>query len=111
MSTLTVIDVLGYVGAASISCCMMPQTYKVCKTRSAKDISTRTLSLQIVGNACFFVFGALSDPPVPQVCACSGTVLLCVAIIAGTKAALGSSACRDADATLSFSSVAGTGVA
>ena len=80
-----VIEALGYAGAALICCCMLPQVHKVFTTRSATDISARTLGLQIMGNACFVSFGVLSDPPVPQVCVCSGTVLLCVSAIAFMK--------------------------
>jgi len=80
-----VVEVLGYAGAALICCCMLPQVHKVFTTRSATDISAQTLGLQIMGNACFVSFSVLSDPPVSQVCVCSGTVLLCVTAIAFMK--------------------------
>ena len=86
--TVVVVEALGYAGAALISCCMLPQVHKVFTTRSANDISDRTLGLQIMGNACFVSFSVLSDPPVPQVCVCSGTMLLCVSAIASMKAYL-----------------------
>ncbi|MAB86823.1 MAG: hypothetical protein CML51_05935 [Rhodobacteraceae bacterium] len=95
--TVVVVAALGYVGAASICCCMLPQVHKVFSTRSAKDISARTLGMQIMGNACFVLFSVLSDPPVPQVCVCSSTVLLCVSAIASMKAYLTIKGVDDSD--------------
>ena len=95
--TVVVVEALGYAGAALISCCMLPQVHKVVTTRSATDISARTLGLQIMGNTCFFLFSVLSDPPVPQVCVCSGTMLLCVSTIAFMKVYLAIQVVDDSD--------------
>jgi len=55
---------LGFLAAFFITIANLPQTYKMIRTRSAKDISTLTYVFLVIGNAAWLIYGIIrSDMP------------------------------------------------
>lgn len=50
-------DSLGYVGGGFMSLCLIPQIFKTCQTRSAKDISYTWQFCSITGLVMVFAYG------------------------------------------------------
>ncbi|MBD3583842.1 SemiSWEET family sugar transporter [Flavobacterium selenitireducens] len=52
---------LGLVAAFFITVANFPQTFKMIRTGSAKDISTMTYLLLVIGNAAWLVYGIIKE--------------------------------------------------
>lgn len=57
-------DAIGYVGGVLTCSAMVPQVYRVYKTRSAQDISYAMLIMTIVGQLFWIVHGIVNRDPV-----------------------------------------------
>ena len=57
-------DAIGYVGGMLTCSAMVPQVYRVYKTRSAQDISYAMLIMTIVGQLFWIIHGIISKDPV-----------------------------------------------
>ena len=57
-------DAIGYVGGILTCSAMVPQVYRVYKTRSAQDISYTMLIMTIVGQLFWIVHGIIGKDPV-----------------------------------------------
>lgn len=72
---------LGLVAAFFITVANLPQTYKMIRTRSVKDISTMTYALLVVGNAAWLAYGIIRND-LPLIIGNSISTVTCIAILA-----------------------------
>lgn len=52
-------NIVGYTASFSSICVSLPQTYKILKTKSAKDLSYLSLTLNILSNSIWCGYGLL----------------------------------------------------
>lgn len=77
------IDVLGYVGGGLLGIQLIPQIYKVVKTRRSEDISVVFLALNFTGLSLMSIYGVLDhNPPiyVPTMVSTVNTIILYVCV-------------------------------
>lgn len=73
------VELLGYSGGILLSLQLIPQIFQIIKTRSAKDLSTCFLCINLVGLSCTCIFGILQDNPplyIPLIFSITVTVLI-----------------------------------
>lgn len=81
-------SILGYIGGSILAVQLIPQIIKVCRKKSAQDISFITLFLNITGGSLVIAYGILiSQPPVYATVICSMScniiLLLCKSVLDG----------------------------
>jgi len=74
------IQIIGLVAAVLTTAANIPQTYKIIKTKSTKDISVLTYSMLIVGFILWVVYGVIRED-YPVLIANSISVLVCSTIL------------------------------
>lgn len=74
------IQVIGLSAAAVTTAANIPQTYKIIKTKSAKDISVVTYSMLLAGFVLWVVYGFIRED-YPVLIANSISVLVCSTIL------------------------------
>lgn len=58
-------EILGYAAALFTTAANIPQTYKIIKTRSTKDISTLTFTILFIGLVLWLIYGiSKNDLPI-----------------------------------------------
>jgi len=74
------IQIIGLTAAVLTTAANIPQTYKIVKTKSTKDISTVTYSMLIVGFVLWVAYGIMRED-YPVLIANSISVLVCATIL------------------------------
>lgn len=74
------IQIIGLSAAVLTTAANIPQTYKMIKTKSTRDISTATYGMLLVGFAMWVAYGILRED-YPVLIANSISVLVCSAIL------------------------------
>ena len=74
------IQIIGLLAAVLTTAANIPQTYKIIKTRSTKDISVVTYSMLMIGFVLWVVYG-FSRNDYPVLIANSISVLVCATIL------------------------------
>ena len=76
------IDILGYVAALLTTAANLPQTYKIIKTKSTKDISLVTYLMLTAGCGLWLIYAILnSDIPLLIANAISTTICIIILIL------------------------------
>jgi len=73
------VEVLGYTGGILLSLQLIPQIIQIIKTRSAKDLSTSFLCINLVGLSCTCLFGILQNNPplyIPLIFSVTVTIII-----------------------------------
>lgn len=74
------IEILGLSAAFFITAANFPQTFKMIKTGSAKDISTMTYVLLVIGNGTWLAYGIIQKD-IPIIAGNSISTITCVIIL------------------------------
>lgn len=74
------IQIIGLSAAVLTTAANIPQTYKIIKTKSTKDISTATYGMLLIGFAMWVAYGILRED-YPVLIANSISVLVCSTIL------------------------------
>lgn len=74
------IKLLGLIAAFFITVANFPQTYKIIRTGSVKDISTMTYALLVLGNACWLAYGIIKQD-LPLIVGNAISTVTCTAIL------------------------------
>lgn len=60
-------EVLGWIGTILTAVYLIPQVFKVFKTRNAKDISYYSVCFLIIASTIWIVYGFITPQPQPQI--------------------------------------------
>lgn len=74
------VQILGFLAAVLTTVANVPQTYKIIKTKSTKDISTLTYSFLIMGFVLWVTYGIIRED-YPVLIANSISLLVCTTIL------------------------------
>ncbi|MES2544269.1 MAG: SemiSWEET transporter [Bacteroidota bacterium] len=74
------IPIIGYVAAALTTIANFPQTYKIIKTKSTKDISFTTYTFLTIGCSLWVIYGILNND-IPLIIANAISTTICVIIL------------------------------
>lgn len=74
------IQIIGLLAAVLTTAANIPQTYKMIKTKSTKDVSVTTYSMLIIGFILWVVYGVIRED-YPVLIANSISVLVCSTIL------------------------------
>ena len=73
-------DILGYIGAVSLTFLFIPQVYQTYKSKDTKNISVYFLFLEIIASVSFIWYGSLLNS-IPIIIANSSALICAISLI------------------------------